>query len=103
MEVLVPLPKTKPRNQVFAVMTNRYIKLKKAIPDYNMNASVVARINLEHWMANYDIPFNLVTENGPKFESRFLWRFVALSARIIPPPPSITHNVAASENVLTLF
>lgn len=52
-------------------MTDRYTKLTKAIQTSKTNDTTVASIFLEHSVANYGIPFELLTKNGSQFVSKF--------------------------------
>lgn len=56
-----------------------YTKLTKAILTTKKKAATVARIFVEHWVANYVISFKIVTENGPQFVSKF---FVAVCSTL---------------------
>lgn len=75
MDILALLLNTKPGNQFVFVMTNRYTKRTRAIPTTTTNATTVARIFVEHWVANCGIPSKLLSENRPHFVSKF---FVAV-------------------------
>lgn len=52
-------------------MTNRYLKITRAIPTSETTATHDARMFLGHWIVSYRIPEHLVTENGPQFMSAF--------------------------------
>lgn len=52
-------------------MADRYTKLTKAIPNSKTNATTIARIFLEKWVANYGILSKLLSDNGPKFAEKF--------------------------------
>lgn len=69
MNVLVPQPTTRQGNQLVFTMTDRYTKFTKVEPTTKNNGTTVARMFLEHWVADYDIPSTLLTHNVPQFVS----------------------------------
>lgn len=75
MNIFGQLLKTKQRNQFAVLMTERYNMLTKAIPASKTNATIIARKFVENWVANFVISYKVVTENGPRFLSKF---FVAV-------------------------
>lgn len=51
-------------------MTDKYTKLTKTILTQNTNATAAARIDLEHWMASFNVRSKLLTGNGAQFVSK---------------------------------
>ena len=71
IDILGPLPKSAKGNQYILVITDRYIKLARAIPLATTTASVVAETFLDHWVYPYGMPNYLLTDNGTQFVSKF--------------------------------
>lgn len=71
MGILRSLSKTKQRNQLVVVVTDRRTKLTKAITTTKAITALVARIFLEHLVANFLILSKLLTDDGPQFLSKF--------------------------------
>lgn len=67
MDIVRTLSITKRRNPFFLFMTDRVIKLTKAIRTPMNHATTAARIVLEHCMDSFLIPSKLITDNGPQF------------------------------------
>lgn len=71
MDILRLLRKKEAGNQSVVVMTDRSVKLTKAIPTIKTHTSIVACILLEHWVTNYDTPSKLLTNSGPELVTKF--------------------------------
>lgn len=69
-DILGFLPKTEQGNKFVVVITYSYSKLTKAIPTTKRNNTTVARIILEHRVANYSMPSKPPTEDGSQFVSK---------------------------------
>lgn len=67
MNILGRTPNTKQSNQFVVLMIDGYLKLTMAILTTKSNTATVARIFIEHWVANYGIPSKLLTDNIPPF------------------------------------
>lgn len=72
MNILEPWPKTEQGNHFVVVMTDRCTKPINSVLTPKANATTVARIFSEHWVANLGIPSELLTDNGPRFVSNVL-------------------------------
>lgn len=79
VDILGLLPKTKTSSGFIIVMTNRCSKLTRAIPTKKTTATDVAHILVEDWAVPYDVPIQLLTNNGPEFAGKF---FSAVCARL---------------------
>lgn len=65
MYILGLLLKTKQGSQFLVVMTDRYIKLAKAVTTTKRNTTTAARVSLKDWLAKYLTPSKVLTKNGP--------------------------------------
>lgn len=63
--------KTKTSNQFILIMTDRLLKLTKAIPMTNNTATIVATNFIQDWIAKFRILLRSLTEKGPQF--MFKW------------------------------
>lgn len=64
MDILVSPPNTEQADQIVIMMTDRFTKLTKKIPTTITKATTVARIDFEHWVTNYGMPSELLTDIG---------------------------------------
>lgn len=72
IEIPGSLLKTKPKSLFVVHLSGRYKKLTSAIPTPKTNGTRVARMFLEHCVANSGILSILLTDNGPQRLSKFL-------------------------------
>lgn len=102
MNIFGPLPKTKQGSQFVVVITDRYTKRTKAIPT-TKNATTVARILLEHWVAYYAITSKLLTDNGSQIVSEI--RVVMCGTLGVDniSTSDTTHKLTALRIILTLL
>lgn len=62
----IPYPKPKEKKYI-AVMTSRYTKLAKDIPTFKTTATGTAIIFIEYWVASFETPSTLLTNNESSF------------------------------------
>ena len=71
MDILGDLTRTSRHNRFVLVITDRFSKLKVAIPLRTITAAVVADAFLSHWVFKYGAPKYLLTDNGKQFAAKF--------------------------------
>lgn len=69
IEILGSLPKTEGGTNYIVVITVHYSMLIKAIPTAKTTATGIGNNFMEHWVANFGIPFTVMTDNEPQFSS----------------------------------
>lgn len=66
MDILGPLLKTQQGNQYIVMITDKYSKLTRAIPNSKILSTHMSNIFLDHWIIPFGIPSYLLTDNGPQ-------------------------------------
>lgn len=56
------------------VVTDRYLKMKRAIPTSNRTAAYILKVSLDQWILSYGTSDYMLTDNGPQFVSMFFSR-----------------------------
>lgn len=64
MDILDPLPQRKNEKVIIIVMTDRYLKMTRAIFTSKTAVTRFANVFLEHWIVPYGMPDHLPTGNG---------------------------------------
>lgn len=72
MDIPGPLPKNLHGNKYVLVILDHNLKLTEAIPVPKNSALHAANLFLDHWIIPLDILKYLLTDNGPRFVSKFL-------------------------------
>ncbi|CDF32578.1 unnamed protein product [Chondrus crispus] len=71
MGILGPLPRSTKGNQYFLVISDRFLKMTRAIPPNSITSMTVARAFVENWIYPYGPPASLLSDNGGQFASKF--------------------------------
>lgn len=71
MDILSLLPKTQSGNHCFVIMTDRYSKVTRTVPVSKTTALHAALTFIDNWIIPYGFPDALLTDNGPRFVSKF--------------------------------
>ena len=69
VDVIGPLPKTKDGNRFILSLVDDFSKWAEAIPLKVHTAKAVATAILHNWTARYGVPKELLSDQGPEFES----------------------------------
>ncbi len=78
MDLLGPLPRTSRGNRFLLVMTDRFSKLRWAVPLRTINTPSVAKAFCEHWVFAFGPPVYRLTENASQFASAFFLKVCGL-------------------------
>lgn len=65
MDILGLLPKTNQGDQFVCVMTDRYLKVARAIAMFKILSTHMANIVFDHWIISFGIPNYLLKNNEP--------------------------------------
>ena len=69
IDITGPHPKSARQNQFILTVVDHFSKWAEAIPIRNHTAPVVARALMIHVFSRYGVPFQLLSDRGPEFES----------------------------------
>jgi transposase InsO family protein len=72
IDILGPLPNTNHGNRFLLGMTDRFSKLTRTVPLLSTSAYAVAKAVCDHRVFMYGPPCHFLTDNAPKFASKFL-------------------------------
>jgi Integrase core domain/Integrase zinc binding domain len=72
MDVLGPLPTSRRGHKYIFAITDRFSKLKVAVPTADQTASTLALALVDRWITCYGIPIVVLTDNCSNFASKFM-------------------------------
>ena len=84
MDIVGPLPVTRSGNRFILTMMDRYSRMIKMVPLPTVTANCIAMEFRQHWLLNYGIPEQILTDRGTNFTGlifnilRHLYGFKAL-------------------------
>jgi Integrase zinc binding domain/Integrase core domain len=71
MDVPGPLPKNTRGNQYVLFICDRFSKISVAVSMPDQTASTMAQVFIDRWVAVFEIPITVLTDNGPCLASKF--------------------------------
>jgi hypothetical protein len=69
IDIVGPLPISHKGNQYLLTIVDHFTRWLEAIPISNTSAESCASVFLSSWVARYGVPVNLISDQGPQFES----------------------------------
>jgi len=91
-----PFAKTAAGHRFIRVITDRFIKLVRAIPMDSTSAVVCASVVLDYWVAAYGPPDRQLSDGGPQFTNKF-WGQVCNLLSIEPKVTSPSHPLTIGQ------
>lgn len=83
------------------VRTERYTKLKEAIPTHETNGTAAAKLILKHAVPSFSISSDVLTETSPNSFCNPLWLYEASSQWISPLRPSSNRKIGEAKHFKT--
>lgn len=82
MDILASLSKTADSDKYVMLITYRYSKLPRAIPETENTRPHASALLLDHWVMSYAIGTYVITDHGPQFVGKsFAALFVFLGTK----------------------
>jgi hypothetical protein len=78
MDIMGPLVTTSDNNQFLLIMQDHFTKFVVAVPIKNCTSEIIADVFLKHWVAYFQAPIHLITDNAQYFSSSLMFDLYGL-------------------------